>query len=242
MSRVPDFGARAARYDELRPADANWWELFELLVREGELHGKRVLEVGCGTGQLAGALVEHAAARVWAVDAEPAMAARARARLPAAAVGRAEALPFPDGSFDRVVLRLVVHLVDRVRALPELRRVLAGGGRAAIATFDPSHFDGFWLAQLFPALEAIDRARFPEPSELEAELRGAGFASTRVVRLSQRHELSRERALERIRGRHISTFDLLDEEELREGTRRAERELPDRVEVRLEWAVVLAGT
>jgi len=240
MPRVPDFGARAARYDELRPADASWWELFELLIREGDLRGRRILEVGCGTGQLAAALAERAGARVWALDAEPAMVEQARTRLSTVKVGRAESLPFRDGWFERVVLRLAVHLLDRTHALPELRRVLGSGGRAVIATFDPTHFGGFWLAQLFPGLEAIDRARFPLPRALEGELRAAGFAATRVVRLSQRHELSREEALARIRGRHISTFDLLDEDELRAGTERAERELPDPVAVRLEWAVVIA--
>lgn len=240
--RRPDFAARAARYDELRPADAAWRELFELLVREGDLRGRRVLEVGCGTGQLAVALAEEARARVWAVDAEPAMAELARGRGVAARVASAESLPFKDGWFERVLMRLVVHLVDRGRALPELRRVLAPGGRAAIATFAPEHFDGFWLVRLFPGLEAIDRARFPRVAALEEELLAAGFAGTRVVRLSQRHELSRDAALERIRGRHISTFDLLDEAELAEGTARAERELPETVEIRLEWAVVVAET
>jgi SAM-dependent methyltransferase len=238
--RVPDFGARAARYDELRPPDPGWWELFELLVREGDLRGRRVLEVGCGTGQLAAALVEHAAARVWAVDAEAAMVEIARTRVGPVKVARAERLPFRDGWFERVVMRLSVHLVDRARALPELRRVLGPGGRAVIATFDPTHFDGFWLARLFPTLEEIDRARFPMPATLEEELRGVGFASTRLVRHSHRHELPREVALERIRGRHISTFDLLPDDELAAGTERAERELPEQVEVRLEWAVVVA--
>ncbi len=242
---MPDFGARAARYDELRPADAGWWELFEALVREGDLRGRRVLEVGCGTGLLAAALAERVAARVWAVDAEPAMLELAARRMPRGVglrQGRAEALPFRDGWFERAVMRLVVHLVERGRALPELRRVLAPGGRAAIATFDPSHFGGFWLAPLFPTLEAIDRARFPEPDALERELLEAGFAAARTVRLSQRQELPRAEALERIRGRHISTFDLLDEEEFAAGTERAERELGDSVEVRLEWAVVVADT
>ena len=41
------FGRVARRYDELRPADENWWELFELLVREGDLVGRRVLDIGC---------------------------------------------------------------------------------------------------------------------------------------------------------------------------------------------------
>jgi SAM-dependent methyltransferase len=213
-------------------------------VREGDLHGRRVLEVGCGTGVLAAALAERVAARVWAVDPEPEMLAVAAGRVPRGVglrLGRAEELPFRAAWFERVVLRLVVHLVDRERALPELARVLAPGGRAVIATFDPSHFDRFWLNRLFPSLEAIDRARFPEPDALARELAAAGFASTHVVRLSQHAELERETALERIRGRHISTFDLLGDEEIVAGTARAERELPARIGVDLEWAVVIAG-
>jgi SAM-dependent methyltransferase len=201
-----------------------------------------VLDVGCGTGVLAAALAERAAARVWAVDSEPEMLQVARRRVPRAVgvkLGRAEELPFRSAWFERAVLRLVVHLVDRSRALPELARVLAPGGRTAIATFDASHFDRFWLNRLFPSLEAIDRARFPEPDALAAELAAAGFARARIVRLSQRAELDRDTALERIRGRHISTFDLLDEGELAAGTRRAEQELPERVEVPIEWAVVV---
>jgi SAM-dependent methyltransferase len=213
-------------------------------VREGDLRGRRVLEVGCGTGVLAAALAEREAARVWGIDSEQAMLEVARTRVPRGVglkVGHAEALPFSDGWFERAVLRLVIHLVDRTRALPELARVLAPDGRAAIATFDSSHFDGFWLNRLFPSLEAIDRARFPEPDVLARELGAAGFAAVRVVRLSQRRELDRDTALERIRGRHISTFDLLSEEEIAAGTERAELDLPPTVVVRLEWAIVVAG-
>ncbi|HXH96656.1 MAG TPA: methyltransferase domain-containing protein [Gaiellaceae bacterium] len=237
---VPDFGARAARYDELRPPDESWWELFEVLVREGDLRGRRVLEVGCGTGLLAAALAERVAARVWAVDPEPAMVELARRRLRTVKLAGADSLPFKDGWFERGVMRLVVHLLDRERALRELRRVLAGHGRLAIATFDPSHFGADWLTPFFPSIPDVDRARFPEIDVLEAELRAAGFAATRTVRLTQHREISRGDALERIRGRHISTFDLLGEDEIAEGTSRAERELRDSVEVRLEWAIVVA--
>ncbi len=82
---------------------------------------------------------------------------------------------FADAWFERVVLRLVVHLVEREHALPELARVLRPGGRAVIATFRPEHFDGFWLNPYFPSIPEIDRARFPDPVELARELREAGF-------------------------------------------------------------------
>jgi 2-polyprenyl-3-methyl-5-hydroxy-6-metoxy-1,4-benzoquinol methylase len=71
------FDARAVRYEELRPVDANWWEVFEALVRLGDLRGARVLEIGCGTGRLSEALAERELARVWAIDASPVMVRRA---------------------------------------------------------------------------------------------------------------------------------------------------------------------
>src|SRR5262245_19418501 len=103
------FDRCAARYDELRPVDANWWQLFDRLVELGELRGARVLEVGCGTGRLADALAERALARVWAVDASAEMVARAKELGVNARVARAEALPFTRGWFDAAVMRMSLH-------------------------------------------------------------------------------------------------------------------------------------
>jgi SAM-dependent methyltransferase len=239
--RSPDFGRLARLYDQLRPADDNWWELFEVLVREGDLRGRRVLDVGGGTGLFAAALAERAHCRAWLVDPSAEMLEQARARVPAGVglkQGSAEALPFKDRWFERATARCSVHLWERPQAFAEVRRVAE---RFVAASFDPVHFSDFWLNRYFPSVERIDRARFPDAPTLEAELRAAGFAEVRFVRLSQRREVGRDEALARIEGRHISTFDLLDEEELREGTERARRELPDRVESRLEWLVAVAG-
>jgi hypothetical protein len=138
------------------------------------------------------------------------------------------------------VLRLVVHLVDRPLALPELARVLAPAGRAAIATFVPEHFERYWLTAVFPEVAEIDRARFPTPATLTAELRDAGFGSVRARTLTQRIRLSRDDALERICGRYISTLRLLDDETLAAGLARAGRVLPEEIESVLEWAVLSA--
>ena len=242
--RKPDFGRLAASYDELRPADDNWWELFDVVVREGDLRGRRVLEVGAGTGRLTAALAERALAKVWAVDASPEMLAVARRKAPRGVAfkeARAEALPFKDGWFERAVAMLVVHVLDRPLAFAELRRVLADDGRLAIATFDPAHIHGYWLNKYFPSILEIDLARFAPAEVLAGELRAAGFGDVRLSRLHQRATIDRETALERIRGRHISTFDLLDEEEIRAGTARAEAELPEVVEYDQEWLIAIAA-
>jgi ubiquinone/menaquinone biosynthesis C-methylase UbiE len=239
---APDFGPLAESYDRLRPVDANWWQLFELLVAEGDLAGRRVLDVGCGTGRLAVALAERGA-RVWGVDPSEEMLRQARAaggRTVGLKLGRAEALPFKDAWFERAVLRTVVHLVERRRAFPELARVLQRGGLAVIATFAPEHFASDWLIPFFPRVAEIDRARFPTRATLEAELTAAGLGIVRVRTLDQQACIAREDALERIRERFISTLRLLDNEEFAQGLALAERELPESIERTNRWLMLVA--
>jgi SAM-dependent methyltransferase len=212
-------------------------------VRLGDLRGRRVLDVGCGTGALAAALAEQALARVWGVEPSDEMRAVAERRVPRGVglkAGRAEQLPFRDGWFDGVVYSLVVHLVDRPRAFAEARRVLADGGRVVVSTFAHAHFDTYWAAPFFPSIREIDRARFPTEAALTKELEAAGFAPPVFEHISSGYAIPRDLALERIRGRHISTFDLLPDHEIAEGTARAERELPETVDVRLEQLVAAA--
>ncbi len=214
-----------------------------MVVESADLRGRSVLDCGCGTGRLARALTDEPGTHVVGVDAEPAMLAAARANVSAAVdliEGRAEALPFASETFERAVLWLVSHLIDRPVAFSELARVLGDGGRLAIVTFDPTHFGEFWLNAYFPSLEAIDRARFPTQDTLAAELDGAGFARTEFLRLSQHASLTRDAALERIRAGHISTFDLLDSSEVAAGRAHAERDLPGVVEYALKWLLAIA--
>jgi ubiquinone/menaquinone biosynthesis C-methylase UbiE len=240
-SRAPDFGARATRYDELRPQDERWWELYELVVREGDLRGRRVLDVGCGTGRFVTALADEA--KVWGIDASAEMLEVARTRVPRGVrlkQAPAEQPPFREGWFDRVVYWLVIHLLDRPAAFGAAHRLLADGGRICVVTFDDRHFAEYWGNRWFPRIEEFDRATFPTESELERQLRDAGFSAVRFLRRSHQDRLAREEALARLRGKHISTFDRLEPEEYAEGLRRAEAELPVEVDTSLHWLLAFA--
>src|SRR4051812_5481627 len=167
------------------------------------------------------------------------MAAVAREHGVNVKIARAERLPFRDGWFDRAVSRMAVHLFDRPRAFAELRRVLAADGRAVVASLDPACFAGHWLLPWFPRLIELDRRRFPDGPTLAAELEQAGF-HVELSRLEQPVELARAEALAKIRGRAFSSFDLLGDEEYREGLERAEAEFPARRAFTVRWLLAVA--
>jgi SAM-dependent methyltransferase len=126
--RASSFGAAAAQYAQHRPSYAEaairW-----CLAPVSDAQPVRVVDLGAGTGILAGALA-GLGADVVAVEPDLAMLAELRGRLPGvrAVEGSAEALPLPDQSVDAVLCGQAMHWFDMDRALPEIARVLTPGG------------------------------------------------------------------------------------------------------------------
>jgi ubiquinone/menaquinone biosynthesis C-methylase UbiE len=112
------------------------------LEARGTLAGRRVLDLGCGAGQLAAGLIARGA-QVVAMDGSQEMTRLTRERLGFNAAGHvlrgdAEHLPFPDGSFAVAVGLGLLPWVPSVSAvLTELTRVVAPGG-LVLVTFDNS--------------------------------------------------------------------------------------------------------
>jgi ubiquinone/menaquinone biosynthesis C-methylase UbiE len=237
------FGRLAQVYDALRyPAELVTPEL-EALVAAGDLRGRHVLDIGCGTGRTLAALALYYDVRGWGIDPSAEMLSVARTQVPDSVhvqVGAAEELPFLERCFERAYMTLVVHLIDRSRAFLEVRRVLEPGGRLTIKTPDPAAFERAWRAPLFPSYVAIERSRFPTAERLAEELIAAGFARHECARYEWSNVMSKEMALRKLWERSVSTHVLLDEEEYREGLARAERDLPDPVEYTLEMLFVSA--
>ncbi len=119
------FGTAAAAYAEHRPDYAQAaveWAL-------DPAPGRRVLDIGAGTGKLTSTLVTMGL-EVVAVEPDPAMLAELRRALPSvrSLPGCAEAIPLPDESVDAVLAGNALHWFDMALAGPEIARVLGAGG------------------------------------------------------------------------------------------------------------------
>lgn len=156
--------------------------------------GHRVLDVGCGPGALTGELVGRVgAAQVAAMDPSDPFVAACSSRFPDVdvRVGRAEAIPFDDAMFDRVLSQLVLHFVsDAEQVAAELRRVVRPGGLVAACVWDFEEgmemLRCFWDAALDVDPEAPDEARvlrFGRAGEIVELLNGASFDDVRETTL-----------------------------------------------------------
>ncbi|MHB8641334.1 MAG: class I SAM-dependent methyltransferase [Gaiellaceae bacterium] len=108
------------------------------------LKPQRVLEVGCGMGELAEQLGTEGL-DVVAIDLSQRMVELARLRGIDARIGDVQELPFDDGEFDVVVAAWVLyHVPDLDRALREIVRVLETGGHLVAATVGPANMREIW--------------------------------------------------------------------------------------------------
>ena len=173
-----------------------------LLNAVGASRGVRLLDVASGPGYVAAAAAKRGATAVG-VDFSAPMVAEARKRHPAVEFheGDAEALPFPDRSFDAIVMNFaMLHLSRPATALSEAHRALRPEGRVGFTVWArPEETAGFDIT-----LRAIQRHgdvnvalphgppffRFSDPEECIRSLLNAGFLNPQVVKVPQSWRLT----------------------------------------------------
>jgi ubiquinone/menaquinone biosynthesis C-methylase UbiE len=149
----------------------------------------RVLDIGCGTGTFAVAL-KGWLPTLGVVGLDPDPKALARGRRKAARMGAsirfdqgfANALPYPDASFDRVFSSLMFHHLPREAKVPtlrEVRRVLKPGGSLHLLDFEQEGAHSH--NPLARWLHASERLKDNQSEQIRNWMRGAGFVDPGIV-------------------------------------------------------------
>lgn len=182
-------------YRKYAQEEATWGErLTPILLDAAALKpGMNVLDLASGHGEPALDIARLVApgGHVTATDQGPLLEI-ARQRAAAAGIDNitfrladAHALPFPDGTFDRVTCRFgAMYFADPMRAFGEIRRVLKPGGRVALLVWGDAK-DTFFDTLVGPIFSRIDipdpepgepsPLAFAEPDTTSRHLRDAGF-------------------------------------------------------------------
>ncbi|HLI13648.1 MAG TPA: methyltransferase domain-containing protein [Alphaproteobacteria bacterium] len=122
--------------------DSELVSFYDDLYRDLDRHlqagpGQRVLDVGCGTGEILSRLAASSGQAIG-IDIAPNMVRAARERGLDARIYDGARFPFPDAAFDRVLMNFVLINVPQAtlaqRLIEEALRVLAPGGRLLVGT------------------------------------------------------------------------------------------------------------
>ncbi len=209
------FAAVADRYDLLNHVlscsiDRLWRRRLVRLAAEGR-ERPLVLDICCGTGDIALAFRRRTRARVFGVDFSPEMLAVARAKARHSAAGEiglvcadALTLPFADGAFDVATMGFGLrNLSDYGAGIAEAARVIRVGGSVLILEFAPPKGKGplflyrFYLRFIIPIVGGLLTGRraayehlsdtiagFLGPREVIGVMEECGLGDLRAIRLT----------------------------------------------------------
>jgi cyclopropane fatty-acyl-phospholipid synthase-like methyltransferase len=213
----------------------------------GDIDGRRVLDVGCGTGRFTRELAARGAV-VTGMDKSATMLAEAVSHVAPAGSRAPEYVRgdantgLPGGSYDAVTAFYAVQYVEIGALCTRVIQALVPGGAFAVATFPHRHFVESEFAKYFPSMAAIDLARFPSQQRVEAAMRAAGFDVVQTAAIFMELRDPPAPLLLRVEQKYLSSFHLLGEREFREGVEAMRADWRDLKEVnRSARSIVVSG-
>lgn len=191
-----------------------------------DVHSKKLLDIGCGTGRYIEAL-NRCGANAIGIDRSPHQIEQAK-KIIQAVVGNATNLPFSNASFDICCMIMMIHQLgeeERHKAIMEAHRVLVPGGFLFIKTCSKDDLKKRTMNRFFPQALVNDLTRYPDIKLLVEEL--SVYKKVETKHTSVFVEQSKEETLSAYKAKRTSNIALLAEEDFQKGIQALENHYSD---------------
>lgn len=186
----------------------------------------RILDLGCGTGNVASQLTKLTKAKIIGIDKSIPMLkiAREKSLEVLGADMDNNQLPFRDQSFDIVMGTYVIHQINNLGFLfSECYRILRNGTLILLTSSHEQIERQHPVIKLFfPSFISIDKSRFPDIQKIDNLLSSAGFINIEHKELHVEDIPVDQDYLQKVKGKYVSTYHLLPPREFERGVKKLE--------------------
>ncbi len=190
------------------------------------IEGMKILDLGCGTGNVAVQLMKLLNVDIVGVDISEEMLKIAREKSIEVLYTDIDndPLPFPNASFNVVIGTYIIHQIHNLEhLLSESYRVLRNG---SVVFLTSSHVQienqHPVVNRFFPSFVSIDKARFPSIEKIEKSLNLAGFTNIEQAEIHIEDIPIDQDYLLKVKGKYVSTYHLLPSKEFDVGIKKLE--------------------
>jgi ubiquinone/menaquinone biosynthesis C-methylase UbiE len=188
--------------------------------------GKKVLDLGCGTGNIAWQIKNKIDADLIGVDVSLAMLMVAKSKSIDVICTNIDSqqLPFRDSSFDSIVGAYVIHQIKNLNfLLSECYRVLRNGALVLLTSSHKQIEDQHPIIKdFFPSYISIDKGRFPDIHKIDDVLGSSGFKDIKHEEVTVANIPINHEYLQKVKNKYVSTYYLMPESEFENGIAKLE--------------------
>ncbi len=202
-------------------------ELIRRVIRLGQIEpGKKILDLGCGTGNISYQIKSKINADLVGVDVSPDMLRTARGKSQEVVCSNIDGryLPFLDSSFDTIVGAYVIHQIKNLNLLfSECYRVLKKGVLMLLTSSHKQIENQHPIIKsFFPSYVSIDKSRFPDVDKIDSLLESIGFEKIKHEEVTVDNIPIDREYLQKVKNKYVSTYNLMPQSEFDDGVRKLE--------------------
>ncbi|MGD0353328.1 MAG: methyltransferase domain-containing protein [Dehalococcoidia bacterium] len=202
-------------------------DLIKRIIELGRIgRGKKVLDLGCGTGNIARQIKNNIDADLIGVDVSLDMLKVATSKsLEVIGIDiDNQPLPFRDSSFDTVIGAYVIHQIKNLNfMLSEIYRVLRDGVLVLLTSSHKQIEDQHPIIKdFFPSYVGIDKGRFPDIDRIDYVLESLSFKDIRHEEVTVENIPIDYEYLQKVKNKYVSTYHLMPQGEFENGIAKLE--------------------